>query len=281
MLSDGSMPGRMRVASWVVTERRDRVYEDGGTRASNPLGERTEIVVPLVSVDFRVTPRWGVHGAVAVPLIARTGVVQRANGPAGFRDEVRGFGDSVVGAWYRGGSQRRWSWTVNGGLSMPTGSTRQPRFRSDLEDGSLVPLSRLQRGSGSWDPVFGLATEHPAAGGRCIMSLAARSPFAESREGLRTGAAWELGSGYAHTVRTHKVMAYGRADWLHRQQDVFRGTPVLVGGGHWFYVTPGVAVMVGKGFNIQSDVKLPVYRRLANRQLDSSAIFQLGVSRSF
>jgi hypothetical protein len=104
---------------------------------------------------------------------------------------------------------------------------------------------------------------------------------ADNAEGLRTGASWELGSGWAHTVRTHKIMAYGRIDWLHRRQDVFQGTPVLVGGGDWIYATPGVAVMVGKGINVQADVKLPVYRNLANRQLDSRAIFQFGVSRSF
>jgi hypothetical protein len=39
--------------------------------------------------------------------------------------------------------------------------------------------------------------------------------------------------------------------------------------------------MVGRGINVQADVKIPVYRNLANRQLDSRAIFQFGVSRSF
>ena len=68
---------------------------------------------------------------------------------------------------------------------------------------------------------------------------------------------------------------------MHRQQDVFRGTPVLVGGGNWLYVTPGAAVQVGGGVNVQVEVKLPVYRALANKQLDSHAVFQLGVSRAF
>lgn len=76
-------------------------------------------------------------------------------------------------------------------------------------------------------------------------------------------------------------MGYARLDWLHREQDVFKGTPVLVGGGNWLYASPGVAVMVGKGVNVQAEVKLPVHRSLANRQLDSSGIFQFGISRSF
>jgi hypothetical protein len=98
---------------------------------------------------------------------------------------------------------------------------------------------------------------------------------------LRVGTSTEFGTGWGHYVGTHRIMAFGRFDWLHRRQDVFNGTPVLVGGGNWVYLTPGIGVMVGKGLNVQVDVKLPVYRQLANRQLDSSAIFQLGLSRSF
>jgi hypothetical protein len=77
------------------------------------------------------------------------------------------------------------------------------------------------------------------------------------------------------------LSGFTRVGWLHRNQDVFNGTAVLVGGGDWVYVTPGVAAQVGKGINVQAEIKLPVYRSLANRQLDSRAIFQFGISRSF
>jgi hypothetical protein len=43
----------------------------------------------------------------------------------------------------------------------------------------------------------------------------------------------------------------------------------------------GVCVLVGHGLNMQADVNLPLYRHLANRQLDSHAIFEFGVSRQF
>ena len=274
------MSGRLRVGTWVIAERRDRVY-DGSTEQDNPLDERTSITVPIISVDYRVTPKFGVQASTAVPLIARTGVVRRAAGDFSFRDEVRGVGDTVAGVWYRGGSPARWSWTVNAGMSVPTGATRAPRFRDELQDGSLVPLSRLQRGTGTWDPVVGVAVERPVADGRWVTSLAARLPLADNADGLRTGASWELGSGWAHIVRTSKVMAYARLDWLHREQDTFHSVPVLVGGGEWLYLTPGAAVMVGKGINVQADLKIPVYRHLSNRQLDSRAILQFGVSRSF
>jgi hypothetical protein len=56
---------------------------------------------------------------------------------------------------------------------------------------------------------------------------------------------------------------------------------VLVGGGNWLYATPGIGVLVGKGINVQAEAKIPVYRSLSNKQLDSSAILQFGVSRGF
>ena len=274
------MLGRLRVSTFVSSERRDTVYE-GSQQDTNPLEESTAITVPIVSLDFRVTPRFGLQASAGIPLIVRTGTVQRPTGDVPFRDEVRGLGDTIIGVWYRGGSPTKWSWTINGGLSLPTGQTRAPRFRSELDDGSLVPLSRLQRGSGTADPVVGVATEHRVRGGRWLTSFAARVPISENEDGLRVGMSSELGTGWAHIVKTHRVMAFGRVDWVHRQQDVFNGTPVLVGGGHWLYLTPGIAVMVGKGINVQADVKVPVYRNLPNRQLDSRAILQLGVSRSF
>ena len=279
-MSDGPMIGRFRVSTFVIAERRDTVY-DGSRREDNPLDERTAITVPVISFDFRVTPRFGLLTSTVIPLIARTGIVHRSSGDTPFRDEVQGLGDTVIGGWYRGGAPSRWTWTLNAGLSVPTGKTRAPRFRSEMADGSLVPLSRLQRGSGTVDPIVGFSAEYPLSGGRWVSNLAARTPLQENSDGLRVGTSTEIGTGWAHYVGTHRIMAFGRFDWLHRQQDIFNGTPVLVGGGNWVYLTPGIGVMVGKGLNVQMDVKLPAYRRLANRQLDSSVIFQLGLSRSF
>jgi hypothetical protein len=73
-MSDGAMAGRLRVATWLVVEQRDEVY-DGSAPQPNPLNEETSIAVPIVSVDYRITPKRGVAVSTALPLIARTGVV--------------------------------------------------------------------------------------------------------------------------------------------------------------------------------------------------------------
>jgi hypothetical protein len=170
---------------------------------------------------------------------------------------------------------------LNFGGSLPTGKTETPRFRPELQDGDLVPLSRLQRGSGTFDPLFGATLTRVFGGTTIFSNVAARTPLSENGTGLRTGASSELNGGVARELGSHRVTGFTRVGWLHRQQDVFLGTPVLVGGGNWLYVTPGIAVQVGHGVTVQAEFKLPMYRSVANRQLDSAAIFQFGVSLGF
>jgi hypothetical protein len=143
-------------------------------------------------------------------------------------------------------------------------------------------MSRLQRGSGTIDPLLGANTARRFRRGiTAFGSVAARVPLYENSDGLRTGASWEVSGGVARELGTSRLTGLARLAWLHRNQDVFEGTPVLVGGGNWLYVTPGIAAQIGKGVNVQLEIKVPVHRTLANKQLDSSTILQFGVSRSF
>lgn len=270
----------MKLGAWLVAEERDRAY-DGSTDSDNPLQERTTIRVPLLTLDLRVTPRLGVQVAASIPDITRTAVVPGPAGPFNFRESFRGLGDTSLIAWYRVAPKAGWNAVVSGGVSLPTGRTETPRFAPELEQGSLVPRSRLQRGSGTFDPLVGLSVDRHVAPGTLFASIAARLPFAENDSGLRTGTSWETNAGLARELGTHRLTGFARVGWLHRSQDVFNSTPVLVGGGNWLYITPGLAAQVGKGVNVQAEVKLPAYRSLANRQLDSRAVFQFGVSRSF
>jgi hypothetical protein len=279
-LTEGVTGSRFKLGAWLVAEDRDDAY-DGSTQVENPHRERTRIRVPLLTIDLRITDRFGVQAAATIPDVTRTAAIPRPTGTFNFRETFSGLGDTSVLGWYRLRPVRRWNVVVNVGASLPTGKTERPRFQQELQDGSLVPTSRLQRGSGTFDPLFGASVDRRFQPFTVFASVAARAPLYENGEGLRTGASSEINGGVAREVGTHRVTAFGRLAWLHRQQDVFRGTPVLVGGGNWLYATPGVAVQVGKGINVQAEVKLPIHRSLANKQLDSPAIFQLGVSRAF
>lgn len=237
--------------------------------------------MPLLSLDVRVTERFGVQAAASVPNVTRSAAIPRPTDVLNFSETFSGLGDTSVVGWYKLRPFRQWYPVVNFGTSLPTGRTETPRFRPELENGSLVPMSRLQRGSGTFDPVLGVNIARRFTTITAFGSIAARLPMYENGDGLRTGAASETNVGFARGLGHHRVTGLARFGWLHRRQDVFNGTPVLVGGGNWLYVTPGVGVLVGKGVNVQAEIKLPAYRSLSNRQLDSGAVFQLGISRAF
>jgi hypothetical protein len=279
----------MLVGGWLVAETRDTPY-DGSTETANPLRERTRIRVWLVTADVRLATKSGVQVSAAFPDVTRSAVVTRSTGEVvNFSENFSGLGDISVIAWHRLPVRRGFNVTVNAGVSVPTGKTEEPRFRSEEVDGSLVPVSRLQRGSGTWDPLLGISVNRVymgliPPGTRLFASAAARLPLAENEFGLRTGASWEAGAGGARELRQsgfgHNMIAIVRVGWLHREQDVFEGTPVLVGGGDWIHAAPAIAIGLGK-FTAQAEVRVPLYRRLANRQLDASYALQIGLVRSF
>lgn len=271
---------RVRVGAWVVAEDRDRAYE-GSSEAENPLQERTQIAVPLLTLDIRMTERFGIQAAASLPDVTRSAVVPRTTGSINFSETFSGLGDTSIVGWYKLRPFRKWYPVVNVGTSLPTGRTETPRFRAELENGSLVPMSRLQRGTGTFDPIVGAHVGRKFGKSTVFGSLAARMPFYENGDGLKTGASAETNGGVARELGHARVTGLARIGWLHRQQDQFRGTPVLVGGGNWLYLTPGVGVLVGKGVNVQAEVKIPLHRSLPNKQLDSRAIFQFGISRAF
>lgn len=244
--------------------------------------ERTQITVPLLTLDVRVTDQFGVQAAVSVPDVTRSALVPRAGGtPVSFSETFSGLGDTSVVGWYRWLPLHRWYVVTTFGGSLPTGKTETPKFKADLVQGSLVPTSRLQRGSGTFDPLVGASITRKFAVGTVFGSVAARLPWYENSEGLRTGVSSEVNSGIARDLFTTRISTFARLGWLHRAQDQFEGTPILVGGGNWLYLSPGIAAQVGKGVNVQAEIKLPIRRSLANKQLDSAAIFQFGISRSF
>lgn len=280
MLTDGLAQKRVQVSGWLVTEKRDTPY-DGSTETPNPLQEQTRIRVWLLTADVRLGRMFGVQVTSTVPDVTRSAVVVRPASTTNFSETFRGIGDTSVIAWRRYVTPTGWNITLNGGVSLPTGKTEQPRFRSELDADSLVPVSRLQRGTGTFDPVFGVSVNKIVAGifppgVRWFASGAARVPVSENKFGLRTGASWEIGTGASREIHWHQIVGILRTSWLHRQQDVFEGVPVLVGGGNWIYVSPAIAIAAGP-LTFQAEMKFPVYRSLANRQLDSSRSFQLGL----
>jgi hypothetical protein len=152
---------------------------DGSREQDNPLSEQTAIHVPLVMIDLS------------------------------FRDDVRGLGDTNVSAWFHGGSPLRVHWKSTSVCSYQQAKTRAPKFRTELVEGSRAPCHASNAEADARSD-RGLSVERRLYGGRWINSLAARVPVAENTDGLRVEASSELGTGWAHELRTHRLMPYGR-----------------------------------------------------------------------
>ena len=76
---------------------------------------------------------------------------------------------------------------------------------AELVNGSLVPLSRLQRGTGTVDPLFGANLGRRFGTGLTVFaSVAARLPFYENGDGLKTGASPETNVGMARELGHHR-----------------------------------------------------------------------------
>jgi hypothetical protein len=282
VLTDGlTAMDRVQISGWMVAETRDTPY-DGSATTANPLQERTRIRVYLLTGDIRLANRMGLQITVALPDVTRSAVVSTPATVFQFSETFRGLGDTSVIAWRRM-MWGRWNAAINAGVSLPTGEAEMPRFQgTDDDSGSLVPASRLQRGTGTFDPIVGVSANRLVnrffnQGFRAFVTGAARLPVAENEFGLRTGASWETSAGVSREVKWDQLVVIGRLSWLHREQDVFHGTPVLVGGGNWLAFAPSVSYTMDK-LTLQTEFRLPLYRSLDNRQLDSSWTFQLGAS---
>lgn len=281
MLTDGLTQGRrLQISGWLIAEDRDTPY-DGSAETPNPLQERTSVRTYLVTGDVRLTTMFGLQVSMTMPDVTRSAVVERPGSRVEFSETFQGLGDTSIIAWQRFVSSTGWNMTVNAGVTLPTGKTERPRFRTELDDDSLVPVSRLQRGTGTVDPLLGVSVNRIVTrifppGTRMFANAAARLPFAENEFGMRTGATWEIGAGGSREIKFHQLVAIGRVSWLHRNQDVHDGTPILVGGGDWVYFAPAAALSFGP-ITVQTEFRLPLYRALDNRQLDSSHVFQIGM----
>ncbi len=282
MLTDGlTSMDRVQISGWLVAETRDTPY-DGSTTTPNPLQEQTQIRVYLLTGDVRLAKRMGLQITVALPDVTRSATVQTPASVFQFSETFRGLGDTSVVAWRRV-TWGKWNAAINGGVSLPTGEAEMPRFQGvDDDSDSLIPASRLQRGTGTFDPIVGVSANRLVnrffnQGFRAFVTGAARLPVAENDFGLRTGASWETSAGVSREVKWEPLVVIGRLSWLHREQDVFQGTPVLVGGGNWLAFAPSVSYTMDK-LTLQTEFRIPLYRSLDNRQLDSSFTFQLGAS---
>ena len=97
-MTDGVTDSRFKLGAWFVAEDRDTVY-DGSSEGVNLHNERTQIRIPLLTLDVRIAQQFGIQGALTLPDVTRTAT--------NFKETFSGIGDTSVIGWYRARPWRR------------------------------------------------------------------------------------------------------------------------------------------------------------------------------
>lgn len=228
----------------------------------------------LLGLDYGFTPEWS--AGVLLPYSNREHLhVHNHHGtpiPENWQfDEV---GDVRVKLRYqpRRDHAGKLSWSVNGGLKLPTGKTDVRNADGDVAERSLQP------GTGTTDLLLGagLAYAPLAMPGSLFVNVSAQLPLNEKddyRPGWRT--ALQTGWQYPVSARWDFLL---QASFLRTGQD--RGINAEPGesGRTEVAVVPGVAHAWSKKLMLQAQLELPLYQKVNGIQLTHDYALSAGFS---
>ncbi len=140
--------------------------------------------------------------------------------------------------------------------------------------------STLQTGTGTYDPIVGVAYAQAWGPFTTFGSAAARIPLAENRFDYRTGAAAQVNLGATFPLREGFV-AVPKISYAWQDADELDGEEVFASGGHWLYVVPGVLLKLSENADFQTAVEVPFWRNLRTEQLDTQARLTFGLTYRF
>ncbi|MBI1853217.1 MAG: hypothetical protein HYR85_23005 [Planctomycetes bacterium] len=179
-----------------------------------------------------------------------------ANGPLGFH---WGVGKLALGA----------------GVSLPTGEPG----RIESSPGPVSQAS-LQRGTGTFDPLFTAVFSQGVDKGSLFAGAAVRLPGGESRFDYRVGEAVQVNLGAVVPV-SDSFDVVPKVSYLYNAPDEFQGRDAFASGGHWVSLVPGVRWRATEHVDVEASVEIPVFRDLRTEALDAPARLALGISYKF
>lgn len=207
--------------------------------------------------------------------------------------DSEGLGDLTVLAQYRfaGAAESPWRASALLGVKTPTG-------RTDVkDDGGERFEAEHQPGSGSWDPLFGLAARWQ----RESLSLDASGLYTWVTEGAQDTdlgdlLAYNLALSYrlektvhahaegAHAGGTHVPLTWDlvlEANGESRRKQQVDGTEDPSSGGHTVFLSPGVRLTVAEAYAAFLSWGFPVVQNLNGEQHDTEWRLIGGASASF
>jgi hypothetical protein len=206
------------------------------------------------------------------------------------RGDVGGFGDAVVLGKYRLLGDHEGALALIGGMKLPTGSTHK------VDDEGERFETEHQPGSGSWDPVLGLAADHEAGpvrvGASFIYQVAGKGAM-RTRLGDRAvggvALSHRFGPGEHHDEAGEDEAPHGHrsvdafveltGEWEGRQREA--GEIDRYSGGRAVFLNPGVRLNLASGWGLTAAAGVPLWQRIRASHPDNGWRASFGLSRGF
>jgi hypothetical protein len=164
------------------------------------------------------------------------------------------------------------TWSLNGGLKLPTGKTNVRNIDGEEAERSVQP------GTGTTDLLLGggLAYAPLALSGNLFANLSLQLPLNE-KDGFRPGWRTTLQGGWQYPV-SGKVDFLLQANLLHVGRDGGANAEPKESGRTEVAIVPGLAYAWSRSLNLYAQFELPVYQKVNGIQLTHDYALSAGLS---
>jgi hypothetical protein len=205
------------------------------------------------------------------PLILPDGDIHHRN------ETLTGPGDPWLTAVY-GRTRGVWSFAARGGVSVPLGRTEENPFRLGREG---LPHEHIQFGTGTWDPLLGLAAGRRLGKVAVSLGALARLPVSTNEHGYRAGRRYTVSASGDRPLGTGRWRLRAGLDLLREDAETWDGVVETEGnlGRTDLLAAAGVSRVLGPAGAVSLTVNVPLVTRANGAQLDYPLIVGLGWSR--
>lgn len=273
--------GAFRAGLRLRLQERDHLFL-GEDEAENVLGETVDINEILLDLEYGLSRDWSV--SVTIPYLE----IDREIRAMGVHTRRSGFGDMIAllhwTPWQNGEPKTGDGWLsstpvtslrLDFGLSLPTGEAEPP-----VLDMGGTPVSLLQTGTGTFDPVLGAGLRADWGGLACTLDTGALLPFYANEYDFQAGTSLRFSGGFEIRPIDELTLRLGlNVDHLWR--DIVDDEKVEPGGGWRVAIHPQIGWSPTTSINLFAGANIPLYRKADHRVLDSDVIWEFGATVTF
>lgn len=276
-----------RIAAWSRYQIRDQLYV-GTTETFDPLGETAEIWQAFLDVEYGLSEAWSLSATFSWLDI------DRELPAADIRTRRSGLADTLVTAHWTALDTAR-NKTAEGGEDAAEWLRADPHVRLRLDFGASLPTGRaeapvlsmggtpislLQTGTGTIDPVVGASLRVDWGGIAAVLGAHATLPFYENRYDFQAGANVTITPAVEVKPIRELTVRLG-LDIEHAWRDILNDARVTPGGGWRLALHPAIIWQPDDAIRVFVGAQVPFHRDPVNRTLDSDVTWEVGVSITF